>query len=847
MKKNTKKMGVIVFICLSLMIFNIPFSYALENDIKSNNLNSKVVVQEVEELREEFSKHYLNTDGTITAVTYNDTIHYQDKDGKWKNIDNTLIEKQEMKSISKNVNDYIAPNDNPLFDIKFNKKASSNSLFNVSIDNHYLNFNIENANDVNAVIKNNNTENFSTFALNDITSDLTYKNIFDSSDIEFEINSTRLLTKIILNEKPRSNKIKFSIKTDLIAEQDEHGLIFFFDKNKKAEKYILQVPYLFDNAEKTNSNDNVKVELTASDDGYIVTYTLDNKYLESKEVEYPISVYASQSVTNEKYRQNILDTYVHPGDSSGDHVNSDRLYVGKREGGSRAYINWKNFPSINGTINSAYLDFNFMPGTGSWGGLDIARVNNSWTSSSINYNISTSLGYTTLYSNVTPTLKTYQNFYLDITDTARGWYNGSIGRNGFMIKYTNENYNDYNSIISGDSSLSSSYWPGFAINYSTSTPKPNAYVGYYYSTYASQGGNNIFNGFVNAGYSTSLQQNPSKNDLISSLSDSVTAYVGHGNYSSILVGDNGFNYMDNDRTEEGSYTSEHETPKTRYTIGLGRFNLSSMKLMILAACKTADYYSDSYPISRRVTDYFGAQSSIGWEQSAAVKAMAAYLKDLGYGLATGKSIQGSIDYANSFSTIDDRVRKSYAWGNTALTINVSSYARMKYFSENESRKEPIEYNVQKEYNNVLKSKTNKVLSPQEFAVNYIKNNLNSNFNINDYKITTTGRSIIFTYTPLGIKTENVYTALVEDNIVTKITSYVDDNFENLKQDLEKVKFLNDEQESLYKNTILSQKDKGEIKIYESGYIYKDRIIYYYVTYDVNSNGLLFSDTELFAI
>lgn len=845
MKKTTKKffgISLLSILGLSLAISNIPFSHALENYSK-DDINSKVIVRELEELREEYSKHYLNTDGTITVMTYDDAIHYKDDNGKWKDIDNTLVEKA-TKVSSKKATNYLVPTDNPILDIKFNKQANSNDLFKINIGNHYLNLSISNVKNTNAIIENADSENKSKSSLNNIKSDLIYKSAFENSDIEFEINSSRLLTKITFNEKPKNNEIKYFINTDLTAKQDSHGLIAFYDENKKEEQFILQVPYLFDSAKNSNTNDNVKVNLSSVNNGYEITYTLDNEYLENEEVEYPISLYSSQSVTNDKYRQNILDTYVHPGDSSGDHVNSDRLYVGKREGGSRAYINWKNFPSIDGTINSAYLDFNFFPGTSSWGGLDIARVNSSWTSSSINYNISNSLGYTILYSNATPTLRTYQNFYYDITDTVRGWYNGSIARNGFMIKYTNESHNDYNSIISGDSSLSSSYWPSFVINYSTSSP--HAFVGVYYSNFIYQGGINIFNGFLNAGYTTGLQQNPSKDDLISSLNDTVTAYVGHGNPSSIVVGDAGFNYTSNDK-EESSSTSEHPTPKVRYEIGLGRFNLSSMRLMILAACKTADYFSESYPISRRVTDYYGAQSSIGWEDTVNTYAMSEYLKNLGYGLASGKSIQGSIDYANSFGYTDDRVRKSYAWGNTALTINVSSYAKTKYFSEQADRKELIEYNVQNEYSNILKSKVNEVSDPKEFAINYIKNNLNSNFDVKDYNITYTGRNVIFTYTPLGVRTDNVYTALIEDGNVTKITSNVDDNFESLKLDFEKVKFLDDEQESLYKNTILSQSDKGDIQIYESGYIYMNEEINYYITYDINNDGILSSETEFFKI
>ena len=48
-------------------------------------------MKELINLRKEREKHYLNEDGTITAYMYDEDIHYLD-DGKYKEIDNSLIE-----------------------------------------------------------------------------------------------------------------------------------------------------------------------------------------------------------------------------------------------------------------------------------------------------------------------------------------------------------------------------------------------------------------------------------------------------------------------------------------------------------------------------------------------------------------------------------------------------------------------------------------------------------------------------------------------------------------------------------------------------------------------------------
>ena len=48
------------------------------------------VVGEVDDLREETVKHFRMNDGAFMAVQYSSPVHYQDADGEWQDIDNTL-------------------------------------------------------------------------------------------------------------------------------------------------------------------------------------------------------------------------------------------------------------------------------------------------------------------------------------------------------------------------------------------------------------------------------------------------------------------------------------------------------------------------------------------------------------------------------------------------------------------------------------------------------------------------------------------------------------------------------------------------------------------------------------
>ena len=48
------------------------------------------IEEEDERKRGEYEKHFRNSDGSYTAVTYGDAVHYQKEDGSWEEIDNRL-------------------------------------------------------------------------------------------------------------------------------------------------------------------------------------------------------------------------------------------------------------------------------------------------------------------------------------------------------------------------------------------------------------------------------------------------------------------------------------------------------------------------------------------------------------------------------------------------------------------------------------------------------------------------------------------------------------------------------------------------------------------------------------
>ena len=254
--------------------------------------------------------------------------------------------------------------------------------------------------------------------------------------------------------------------------------------------------------------------------------------------------------------------------------------------------------------------------------------------------------------------------------------------------------------------------------------------------------------------------------------------------------------------------------------------------MIFDGCLTSDNSQASYPISRMAISY-GAKSSIGWTHEMSYDAQPAYMGHLMDGLASGKTIQGAIDYANSFSTDDPRVRDAYAWGNTSTTIKLSTSYRTQSMNALENikpyLKEPIYYDLSNKndfstYSNIKENIIEK----------YLKD-INSNFDINDYEIyeVSSGKNIIYTYAPFGIKTSNTYNVIFDEyGSIQGIYENVDDNFENLKEKLDsKILLTENARQDLINDFILNHNNLKNLDIYKSGYTYENNKVLFYIIYN----------------
>jgi len=327
------------------------------------------------------------------------------------------------------------------------------------------------------------------------------------------------------------------------------------------------------------------------------------------------------------------------------------------------------------------------------------------------------------------------------------------------------------------------------------------------------------------GYYRDYYENPSSHVIRDRINYDIVYFAGHANYKLIETGS----------VAGVAFTTYDYTQNNISYVGLGGYNISNVKLMAFAGCQTSNNaYSSN--IAKLAANNYGAKSSVGWTTSIENGSIITYVKNFMNGLYKGKGVQSAINYANGFSYIDSHVKNSYAWGNTSTTITLTRSMILAY-NLDEERKEPVEYsvNLNSPNSNLTRSKKDNLT----ISVDYIIENIDSSFILNDYIVETSeiGQYITLIYAPNGIKTENSYTIYINDGSVYQISSYTEENYTDIKNRLLNTTLLKESEKENFQKTNLCE----NCTIENDGYKYDqttDSIYYYIYILETNDNGAM---------
>ena len=378
-------------------------------------------MKEVVDLRKKREKHFRNDDGSFVAYMYDEDVHYL-KDGKYVDIDNTLISKD--NSYENKDND---------FKVKFDGK----SLFELSKGSHFLKLSL--LDDVELKMEKDG-EN------------IKFINIFDGIDFIYNLVGSKVKENIIIKNIENVKKsFDFKIETDLnLSLNEKNGIVA---KSDDEVVFQFEVPFMYDSNKSFNSK--LYYELQEYDNYYVLNLFIDYEWLNKANILFPVII---DPTIYDGSTQNVDDAFIYSNDPN---TSMTPKIVGKigvdSNGIYRSLLKFA-LPTISSDCNiiSAYVHLEALisgavPPTGYvQKTVSVHEITSSWDENQVTWNsfnncyepkieeVFSAINWQTL-------IHQYANqFY--ITNLVKKWYSTGVN-NGILLKCFDETYNSNSDIF----------------------------------------------------------------------------------------------------------------------------------------------------------------------------------------------------------------------------------------------------------------------------------------------------------------------------------------------------------------------------------------------------------------
>ncbi len=406
----------------------------------TSSQNSEVeYVEEVTELKSATSRTFLMSDGSYRVITYPFEIAYEEE-GELVGIDNSLISAG---------NEY--ENSSNYTKIKFAKKSTSNKLVDLQAADYKMSWFFIGQNKVSGKIDNieeegknyNNEERH--IKVKNISSSITYEEIYENIDVRYINISNKLKEDIVLKNEEAQHSFLMEIDVGKLSLQlNEDNSISAVDEKGK-EIYNFAAPYMIDSSD--NISHSVAVELSEVKKGvYHISLTGDSEWLAS--ASYPVIL--DPTVATTYTQSNIQESYcVQANPLSTQYGAYEKMAVGMDAAGkrNRAVVRFVSLPAISDSraiITKGTLRLTtFSAGVNVFNNsISVHKLNTSWSESSVTWN---SIGWgSNISANFdagaldSKTITGNGQYNFDITSAVKSWYAAPSSNYGVVLKYTSE-------------------------------------------------------------------------------------------------------------------------------------------------------------------------------------------------------------------------------------------------------------------------------------------------------------------------------------------------------------------------------------------------------------------------
>ena len=305
----------------NLVVSAAPVAPQIPNATSVPDESQEPVIHQKEDttLRDATTKHFRNKDGSYSAMTYPQPVHFQDPNGDWQEIDNTLVDTGAS---------YV-PKANG-FNVSLPKKLDQSSLMTMfdagiglavgvpgaSSESQALNTELQQelsqTEGLQSQVLDSSIEKIDMEAISSVNmtkvknqqSVVYYPNAFLGADLECSLQSDKLKENVIVHEKQDEYVYKFSVSLkNLVPVVRSDGSIQLNNAETGQPQYLIEAPYAED-ANGAVTEDALTLTLV----GNTLTLTADPKWMNAKERAFPVSLDPTYSKIYDAY--DIMDAVV---------------------------------------------------------------------------------------------------------------------------------------------------------------------------------------------------------------------------------------------------------------------------------------------------------------------------------------------------------------------------------------------------------------------------------------------------------------------------------------------------------------------------------------------------------
>ncbi|MHB8963176.1 MAG: RICIN domain-containing protein, partial [Saccharofermentanales bacterium] len=257
--------------------------------LQSDEKVPAIVLGEITDLRDKYTKHFRMSDGTMVAATYPEAVHFM-QDGKWSDVDNSLSESTDATGKA------VLENRNNGFKIRYARQSDSRNLVSMNVNGLDIRWGLDQSNAV-TIKKNTMTE--TATSSEDIISDMkaqntksavTYTEILPGIDLEYITKPEQVKENIILKSRDAQNSVSFiydfgGLEPRLNA---DNSITLLDPANLTATGLVIAPPYMVDSKYEYSHKITVTIEKIGKE--YKLTILADREWLDARERVYPVTI-----------------------------------------------------------------------------------------------------------------------------------------------------------------------------------------------------------------------------------------------------------------------------------------------------------------------------------------------------------------------------------------------------------------------------------------------------------------------------------------------------------------------------------------------------------------------------